>query len=517
MCRVAAFLLFMTAGLLSLGARDLTSGIVALQEGRIVYVRSTLSGSEDVVIPLHIGPANGQIIFGHTFLVPAETPMEPARMAAAKWPFHAAFDDATPWLLNGTYIGANHGANDVIRITSPAHGLSKGDLGSGWKDSNGTSFYLLEIIDENVVHLLSENDGVFPRWRFTRSIAGAELTNETSSRKLGVQASELVQLTPACRIHSQQFLADGKPLKQGVPTPCENFEVLEEYDIIAPDSVLVAVKKAPGQKVDYVADDRGAVINNRIRYHFQPAGACVIRHRATALRDFDLGYMGFIQSSPLHAGENSRLLSCIPKTLPFSSGGRDYDFRLIQDLSTPPSEPLIFSVDRGNVADAAKLPDRFIQILSEGKKQVGFVMGYSLLKGLTKPEVRAANTGSPVFIYTTGKTYPAAIDRNARPVKEGDTFDCLAYRQYFDPLSHPEATTVYRHNQDGDEMLYAEFHRRAKKAVLPFPKDLWGKKFEVVEKTDSVEIAAVGKIPSEGVPLEVRGVGGSVVLRVPCD
>lgn len=336
MCRVAAFLLFMTAGLLSLGARELTSGIVALQEGRIVYVRSTLSGSEDVVIPLHIGPANGQIIFGHTFLVPAETPMEPAQMAAAKWPF-------------------------------------------------------------------------------------------------------------------------------------------------------------------------------------QPAGACVIRHWATALRDFDLGYMGFIQSSPLHAGENSRLLSCIPKTLPFSSGGRDYDFRVIQDLSTPPSEPLIFSVDRGNVADAAKLPDRFIQILSEGKKQVGFVMGYSLLKGLTKPEVRAANTGSPVFIYATGKTYPAAIDRNARPVKEGDTFDCLAYRQYFDPLSHPEATTVYRHNQDGDEMLYAEFHRRAKKAVLPFPKDLWGKKFGVVEKTDSVEIAAVGKIPSGGVPLEVRGVGGSVVLRVPCD
>jgi len=411
---VAGFLLYMSA-LLSLGARDHTSGIVVLQEGLIVYVRSTLSASEDLVIPLHIGPANGQIIFGNSFLVPAETPMDPARLAEAKWPFHAAFDDATPWLLNSTYIGANHGANDVIRITSPAHGFSKKDLGSAWKDSNGTSFYLLEIIDEDVVHLLSENSGVFPRWKFTRSIAGAELTNETTGHTFRAQASELVQLTPACRIRSRQFLADGKPFKQGVPTPCENFEVVEEYDIIAPDSVLEAVKNAAGQKVDFVADDLGAVVNNRIVYHFQPEGACVIRHRATALRDFDLGLMGFIQSSPLHAGENSRLLSCIPKTLPFSAGGMDYDFRGLQDLSVPPAEPLIFSSEHGNVADAANLPDRFIQILREGEKQVGFVMGYSLLHGLTKPAVRAANTGSPLFIYTTRKTYPAAIDKKAQP------------------------------------------------------------------------------------------------------
>jgi hypothetical protein len=63
-------------------------------------------------------------------------------------------------------------------------------------------------------------------------------------------------------------------------------------------------------------------------------------------------------------------------------------------------------------------------------------------------------------------------------------------------------------------MLYADFHRPVKKAVLPFPKAFHGKEYEVVEKTDSVEIASVGIIPTDGVPLDVRGTGGSVVLRV---
>ncbi|MCX6970014.1 MAG: hypothetical protein NTV93_07655 [Verrucomicrobia bacterium] len=515
---IAGYVLTMVPGICIASATDSVfpdrGGLAVSREGAVVYVRSTLSRLEDVVIPLHIGPANGQVIFGETFLVSAETPMDVSRMAEGKWAFHAAFDDATPWNLNGTYIGANHGASDLIQATSPAHGLREGDLGSVWKDDAGISFYLLEIKDGNIVHLLSENSGTFPRWKFTRSIAGKVLTDETTGRILPVQAGDLVQLTPACRIRSQQFLADGRPLEDGVSTPCRNFEVVEEYDIIAPDSVLEAVKAAPGRKINFVAGELDAVLNNRIVYRFQPGGACEILHRATALRDVDLGYMGFIQATPLHAGEASRLLSYIPKTLPFAAGGRDYDFRGLQNLSERPAEPLIFSFERGNIADVADLPDRFIQILQEGEKQVGFAMGYSLFRGTTKPAVRAAKTGSPLFIHTTRKTYPAAVDGKAGTVTAGDDFECLAYRQYFDPRSHPEATCLYGHMQDGDYILYADFHRPVEKTVLPFPRELCGKKFEVIEQSDSIEIQIGGEVPAEGVEVAVRGERGSVLLRI---
>ena len=329
-----------------------------------------------------------------------------------------------------------------------------------------------------------------------------------------VQSTALVQLTPACRIKSRKFLADGRPLEEGVPTPCRYFEAVEEYDIIAPDSVLEAVKKSPGQKVDFVAAERDTVVNNRIVYQFQPAGACVIHHRATALRDFDLGYMGFIQSSPLQAGEASRLQACIPKTLPFSAGGKNYDFRDLQDLTKAPTEPLLFSIERGNVADAANLPDRFIQILHAGERKAGFAMGYSILHGQTKPAVRAANTGSPLFIFTSRKTYPAAIDRKAEPIKAGEEFECLAYQQNFDPSSHPDASFVYGNKQNGDYILCAEYHRTLERTGLLFPREFWGETFEVLEKSDSIEIRSVGNVPAEGVKLAVRGVRGSVALRV---
>ena len=489
-------------------------GLLVLKQDRFVYVRSVLSEHEDVVIPVTISPSNGQIIFGQTFLVPADTPMDVGRMNEAGWKFHAGFDDATPWCLNGTYIGANHGANEVIVVTSPSHGLSDVDLGSIWKDAAGAVFYVIEIAGEDQVHLLSENIGDYPRWKFTRSIEGTELTNGTTGRILPVSAPTLSQLCPACRINSQRFVVDGnKPLEEGVPTSCAVFEVVEDYDIIAPDSVLDAVKKAAGHRVDFVSKDREAVLSNHIVYQFQSAGACLIEHRATALRDFDLSYMGFIQSSPLQAAEGDRLVSHIPKTTPFTDHGIKYDFEGLQDLSEPPVAPLIFSTKNGNVADAADLPDRFIQILQSGDRRIGFAMGYSSVRGLTKPSLRANNTESPLFIHTSRKTYPAAIDRKAGPMRKGTEVECVAYRQYFDPRSQPGATCVYGHMEGEDYFVYADFHSPMENFTLRIPEEFRKRRFEVLEKSDSVRIASDGAVSGEGVPMAVQGDRGTVVLR----
>ena len=493
-------------------------GLVVLKLGRFVYVRSAISDREDVVIPITAGPSNGQIIFGMTFLVPSGTPMDAAKMHEAKWEFHACFDDAVPWCLNETYIGANHGANDVMKVTSPSHGLSDSDLGSLWKDAAGTAFYVVGTAGGDHVLLLSENMGEYPRWKFTRSIEGKKLTNTATGRILPIHSAELSQLLPACRIKSQRFVVDGKlPLEEGVPAQCTSFEVAEESDIIAPDSVLEAFKQSAGQRIDFVSKEREAVLSNHIVYQFQPGGACVIRHHATALRDFDLSYMGFIQSAPLYTTKNGCLLSYIPKTLPFRADGMKYDFGGVQDLSVAPTGPLIFSLENGNVADASDLPDRFIQILRDGGRQVGFAMGYSLVHELTKPAVRAANTGSPLFIFTTKKTYPAAIDRKAGPVKKGTVMECLAYRQYFDPQSHPGATCVYGNMQEGDYILYADFHRKVEKITLKVPDIFKGRRFDVVEKTDSIEIASHGEVADDGIPVVAEGERGSVILRVSGD
>jgi len=440
--------------------------------------------------------------------------MDVGRMNEVGWKFHTAFDDATPWCLDGTYIGANHGASDIIAVTSPSHGLSDADLGSIWKDAADTAFYVIEIADDEQLHLLSENIGEHPRWKFTRSIEGTKLTNGTIGRVLPIRATTVSQLWPACRLNSLRYAVDGnKPLEEGVPTPCADFEVEEDYDIIAPDSVLDAIKKSAGHRVDFVSKEREAVLSNHIVYQFQPSGACLIQHRATALRDFDLSYMGFIQSVALQAAEGGRLVSYIPKTTPFTDHGIKYDFGGLQDLSEAPAGPLIFSMKNGNLADASDLPDRFIQILQSGDRRIGFAMGYSSASGLTKRSLRENNTESPLFIHTSRKTYPAAVDRKAGPVQKGTEFECVAYRQYFDPPSNPGVTCVYGHMEGEDYLGYADFHGPAENFTLRIPNEFRKRRLEVVEKIDSVRIASDATVSGIGVPIAVQGNRGTVVLR----
>ena len=56
-------------------------------------------------------------------------------------------DDACPWHLNSTYIGANHG--DSINsglIFSQPHGLTEKDCGSKWSDPRGRNFYIMKML-----------------------------------------------------------------------------------------------------------------------------------------------------------------------------------------------------------------------------------------------------------------------------------------------------------------------------------------------------------------------------------
>ena len=68
---------------------------------------------------------NGQVNFNKVFSVPTHPGMKTEDLTGGAV-IHANGDDSTPWNINGTYIGANHGCSDSRVITSPAHGLIQG-------------------------------------------------------------------------------------------------------------------------------------------------------------------------------------------------------------------------------------------------------------------------------------------------------------------------------------------------------------------------------------------------------
>jgi len=122
-------------------------------------------------------------------------------------------------------------------------------------------------------------------------------------------------------------------LEDGKEGFCDHFDIVEEYDIINPASLLEDVIAHPGVQRGFTADHLQAVIRNHIVYRFYPNGANVIHFTAEALQPFNVGYMGFIQSAPLSKGAFTTHEYYIPKTIPFQQDGISYDFRSIQDYS----------------------------------------------------------------------------------------------------------------------------------------------------------------------------------------
>ncbi|MEI6422457.1 MAG: hypothetical protein WCP55_09580, partial [Lentisphaerota bacterium] len=434
---------------------------------------------------------------------------------------HANGDDTTPWFINGTYIGGNHGDSSALEIVSPGHGCTVADIGSVWKDEAGAVFYLVRIPEKDKIWILSENKGSGGIWKFNVKITGSALTNP-NGKVINIQKFGQTQLRPCCRINRQEFLADGKAaLVPGQVVECEYLDIVEDYDIINTGSILADIISNPGKEPDFTAKNLDAVINNHIVYRYYPEGATVIYHKAKILQTCGIRSMGFIQQNLLWTASNpdKSLEYYIPKTCPFAQDGINYNFRAVQDFSKPRTA-MTFSADAKTVETANNLPDRFIQILGDREnggivRKVGFAMGYSLINGITVPSERSKYTSSAGFIYVSTKTYPWAIDKAVgNPTPAGTQYECLAYRQYFNPAAFKNATNVYWHKEGDSYLLYIDYHKSVENDVIKLPDYLTGRKMSIVEKTDSVYMLNAQTVSSEGINLSVNVQYGYAVLKL---
>ena len=491
----------------------------AVKHGKYVFVRTPFSPEHDLVVRVGKG-TNCQINFANTRLISKAAGMSEGELNGGEL-IHGNGDDATPWNINGTYIGGNHGCSDARELTCQGHGLTTADLGSEWADEAGTKFYLVKIADKDRLWFLSENSGKGTIWRFGRRYVGSALGRTRGGGRLSFTKVRMVQLCPACRIERQNYLADGKtPLAERKPTSCDYLDIVEEYDIINPASLLTDIIAHPGEERSFTADHLDAVIRNHIVYRFHPNGANVIHYKARALQEFRLGYMGFIQSAKLYRGKYDTHEYYIPKTLPFKQDDNTYNFRELQDYTSRPPSPFRFTAANKNIEDPQNLPERFIQFLGrkhDGKtvSSVGYALGYSLIHGLTRPEQRAKNASSAIMLYTSSKSYPIAINSKMGPIiPAGTSFHCIAYRQYFCPAMHQHATCFYWHEEAGDTIVYADYHKPVDRDVLKLPAELTGKSITVAEKTPSLTLHTSTTVPAEGLVVSVAGDYGYGVFRI---
>ncbi len=484
--------------------------IAVVKNGDVVCIRSGFSADQDVLIRMHKG-GNGQIGFLNTCLIDAAIPLEQTGILESKI-IHQTGDDSTVFSINGTAIGGNHGLFGVVNMTVENHGFTEADIGGKWKDAKGTVFYLIKIVNANTLWFLAENTGTPEKWEFKTAVDSSSFSNVDTGKTLTAKDSNLVQMYPAVRIIRQEYLVDGKtPLKEGSPVICNTLDGVESYDIIAPDSVLEKIKKNPGKACDFAAQDLESLLTRESVYQFQPRGACLTTQRAKMNRDLVIGFTSPVMTVPLVKESNSTYECYVPNTLPFETDGVKYDFNAIHDFKVPVKNTVDF---RGKNIDSSNPPHRFIQMIGEdGKRRIGFAMGFDSTVGLGKPEELSKNTSLPAYIYKTGKVYPQIIDHMAGLQKTGTVLEMAGYRKYLNLTEYVNPTCVYFYRNGNSLMLYVDYHKSVNNDAIKLPAEFTGKKITVIEKTPSLKLLSGDTIANGGINVSVEGSHGYIVLK----
>ncbi len=434
-------------------------------------LRNLFSDGMDLSVKLVRG-INGQLDFSTVRLVSSSVPLNAANMNAGNV-VHYCVDEAAPLKANYTYIGGNHGAFVALDADISGHGLTAADIGKALRGENGRNYYPVKILSPDRVQFVSENLGRGSIWKFDRTLP-KKLTAAETGKEYDVVKFTGAQLYPGVRIIRQEFLLDGKPLLPGTQArQGDCLEIIESYEIIAPDTWLDNLIGRSDDRKPY------AVVENHYRFH--SAAGCTQAQKVKFLRDTVVDQIAGIQSQMLAPGKGRKLLYLIPKTLPFEQGGTAYDFASGQVIEgTIPSGGIFFSEANKNLADPDDKPDRFIQLTgSDDRPELGFAMGYSP----REQAVRSANTATAMWIWTSKKSYPVALDqKRGRNIPAGFELAFQVYRYYFVPgkLS-ANAFSAYLVDAGNESWLFLDYRQPVSGDTVRLPGVTDGSRIEILE------------------------------------
>lgn len=371
-------------------------------------------------------------------------------------------DDIAPPNINGVYIGANHGFSKVYNITCNNHNKTIQDIGSEWVDTVGTKFYIIKIIDINTLQVISENKSQ-DKWDF-KEVEGnlTHSKNATNTSEIIITNKVASQWYPSIKNREINIKIDGVDIKDNGAYSGSELIIEESYYINDVSSTLDYFKSNVGKEIDIsktLSIDNVARIYNK--YVFQPNGACVIECKFEAVKDIDLGYIGFTQSMAPNYTE-SKLLQYIPNTVDVNG----QNFSNIVDITTPSNINLTNKYwENTNVP-----PKRYCQIVEKNNlKTFGFTHGYI---------ERNKNVSNALNIFTTNKNYPHYVDGGI--LKKNEIINAKCFRCPINYNLDRDATNISWYKDSGSIILMVDYHKNVNKS-LDLGLEFYNKNIEVLE------------------------------------
>ncbi len=389
--------------------------------------------------------------------------MESGLMQRDKWdfwhidkPFALNTDEATPVIVNGCYIGANHGEHSAVLLYAPNHGKSVRDVGSLWRDENGVLFTLVRVNDADYLTVLSENVGeTVENYRFIKSVSGnlEYVENGEKTEKIAPVRQNTCDLRRSVRYKYKKIIG----IKGGVETTvvggyeCDTAQIREEYEIINPATVAEELRRFR---------PRGGFVSEQDLAQFgKPMLSCkltyIIEKDGTVLTLFDYKRLMEVHFSKVMGVMYQEKLDVygggiwryFPKALPFDCEEGTFDFSTPVSISG--AFPRKYEMTREYWQENGSPNDRVVDYFRDenGNDKLSFACGYLPLFDGEK-EVRNTSVCFPVYVYGTRKHYPTFADGELTNVKG------IGYKKYFIPQKN--RASCYSVKFDGKTYLYVD-------------------------------------------------------------
>lgn len=385
---------------------------------------------------------------------------------------HNNSDDVAPMHILNTTLGANHGQPCYIATISN-HGLGNTAIGTAWVQ-DGKTFYIMRIVSANQIQFLSENTGTAIAPVFS-SLSAGSISNGTDT--LTISAVSGTQLYPGLKNHTFRLVLNGKKqITENGIYYADIFDVIEEYEIMNPDSTLQKIIARAGQSGDPVFDGDPAMRVRNI-YRFDKTMSVIVIATVIPLQTVEFSNIMFAQAAII---ADNATKYYVPNSLPLGGGG--YDFRTPVAVNWSSSVPIL-TVGAAQMADVNNPVNRVIQY--NDAKKVGFALGF--VKGFGVGKNLLNYTGETFEIRNnTGKVYPHGVSsaKVGSRIEPGMIYQAVMYRSPFKYELAENRISMYHFELDGFEYVYVDYRATTTDNVIV--SDLLnGKAIEIVESVNT--------------------------------
>lgn len=388
---------------------------------------------------------------------------------------HGFADNIAPFRAETLAIGGAHGVI-LPTVTFNAHGKTSSDLFSLWSD--GTfQWYLIEIPTANSLKFYGKKYTTTNGTTIPVTIQSATLTHisgATNTANINHTSAIGTEYFPVTKNQTVKIYIDGLSVTADGTYRGKSIKMSDEKELIdireIPLATPFVIANAPTwlfNKTVFTYNKTGYTINNLVDFR----------------RSYYMDHYGVIQNQRMAFGTDGTTIRKI--YLPNSGIVSAIDYRLPVNMANGPTNTAIFG--KLTVENPEKPVQRMVELLQTtgGTSKIGLAHGYFYSKGLSKTSNRKELSEQWEIRAATGKSYPKVVSKYS---SSNQVNNCVAYFNYFDPTTNPNATSVYVNDEGGYYMLYIDYHQAINKDTIVLPEYLSGKDITLVDGNGGIVI-----------------------------